>query len=324
MKSRDLETGFQQEAEFIRRKVALGELSQDEGDFLIKEARARLEQKLARLRRSDRRFHLVLGWIGLLIFLGGLGRIAYLLYSSKMEIWPLWVGLGGVILLCMSLYLEIKRLEKTFERTCSRALFEKILKSPEMDFEWKRQSVVQVHLLLKNESNLYAGLPEDNLCDLMGRIVDSVHEVFEDGKSIIEWIGHSEFVISWPAVTEPGELARVLQKIQAFFEHLRLHDGEWFDKSVRMGAGISWGTFWCGNLGQRLRVFRTLGKKREVARTLAEASGWEEIWLDEETAGEVEKWIYWQPQEPIFLRSSKELIKVCRLAGWKDSPQCLS
>ena len=57
---------------------------------------------------------------------------------------------------------------------------------------------------------------------------------------------------------------------------------------------------------------------RQIADALVGAAGWEEIYVDDETFVELEKYIYVQECEPIFLKLSKELVKVFRVTGWKD------
>ncbi len=317
MNSRQIEEAFEKEVEFISKKVTLGELSQDEGDFLIKQARARTDRELSRLKRPGRLLYYVLT-----LCLGLSFVVCFWLSMKKTGVtfyWPLWGLLACTLGFLAVLQIEIRRLEFTFSQFFSKAWFHKVLHAPRIDFEWQKQSVVQIHLHIKNEHNLYAGLRDEEICELRSRILDCVHEVFDNGEGIVEFVGEDSYVIDFLAKDGADSVHRALKSVDTLFSTLRSRDGEWYSKSVRMAAGVVSGIFWVGTMGHGHRVFRVLGRRRTVAGALANAAGWEEIYLDEDTAADAEKWIYVHGSEPIFLRDSKELIKVCRLSGWKDS-----
>jgi len=317
MNSRHIEENFQKEVEFIEKKVSLGELSQDEGEFLIKQTRARADRELARLKRPGRLIFYIFTFVLASTYVFSF----YLLWKKAGGgfYWPLWLLLATTLGFLAVLQIEIRRLETTFAQFFSRAWFERVLYAPRIEFEWQKQAAVLVVLQVRNESNLFAGLREEEICELRGRILDCVHDAFNPAGAILELVGDDHFVIAFPAQKGSETVLVALRCIQNLFSALRSHDGEWFSKSVRMSAGMVTGLFWAGTMGHQHRVYRNFGHRRNVVKALSQAAGWEEIFLDEDTAADVEKWVYVQSLEPIFLPEGKDLVRVCRLSGWKDS-----
>jgi hypothetical protein len=318
MNSSQLEEAYRKEAELITYKIALGELSQEEGNFLIEKARAHSMRELARLKRPSRIYFFIFIFLFVSVFV-------YCFFEqfqhNNIENFSqlFLMGMGFSLIGFMALFhMEFRRLESSFGRYFSKSYFHKILYAPKIAFEWKKAEMAQIHLHIKNGTHVFAGLMEEELFELRSHILTMVSDVFDDGYGVIEQVGAESFIIDYYMDGKGPDLTAIMKKIERLFADLRARDGELFSKSVRMGAGLVRGTFRSGNVGFGLQVFRTFGRKTQIADALVGAAGWEEIYIDEDTFCELEKYIYVQECEPIFLKLSKELVKVFRVTGWKD------
>ncbi|MCJ8344163.1 hypothetical protein MJH12_01385 [bacterium] len=314
MNSRQLEEEFKKEEDAINRKVHLGELSADEGDFLVKQEREKAKQRLARLKRPSRTIFFVIALISTCCFLYSFFQL-YIeldrLAISHLELYILVISVFSFLILG---HLELKRLERMFSRFFSKAYLKQILYAPEIDFEWDQRDLVQVRINVKNQINLYAGLLDEEVCELSSNLLSTVTSVFDDGEGLIEEIGLGFYVINYRG-THNVEVA--INKLEQLYSKLRAHDGDWFSKSVRMGASVVSGKLWCGTLGTGFQVYRTMGHKVKTGEALAEATGWEEIYLDEFSLNTIDKVAITNHKEPVFLRASSELIRVYQFITWR-------
>lgn len=319
MNSRQLEEAYQKEVERITQKVHLGEISHDDGEFLIMLARERSRRNINRLKRPSRMIYYVLGFAALAGFLYCFYAMYLTLVQARFsQIFLYGIGISTGVLVVL-FFFELKRMEKMFSRFFSKQYFKKILYAPEVEFEYRRIPMIQVRLQIKNENNLYAGLKDEEVFELRSNILATVANCLDDGKGILEQVGENDFVVDY-FLGDDTNSTYVLRKISKLFDELRLMDGQWFSKSLRMGASIVLGEYLVGNLGHDYQVFRSFGKKTSIAQSLCSATGWEEIYMDDTTLGDLENAIYSAQQEPVFLRSSGELIKVFKFSGWKDKP----
>lgn len=318
MSTRQLEEAYLREVERIHQKVYLGEIPQDAGEFLIMLAREKTNKSTKRLKRSNRLVFNTLAAIFSLVFLYCFFEMYRLLDRNDLSFLHLHV-LGVVSLIFVILFqMELMRIEKLFGKFFSKAYFKKILHAPEIEFEWKRVPMIQVRLILKNENNLYAGLKDEEVCELKSNIMSTIIKVLDDGQAYLEEISDDRMIVNY-FVSEGVKCEYVTRQIDKLFNELKLMDGVWFSKSVRMGAGLVLGEFLVGNMGYDYQVFRTAGCKTGVAESLALAAGWDEILMDEVTYCELDSEIRTASCEPVFVRSSSDLIKVYKFLSWKES-----
>ncbi|PCJ20592.1 MAG: hypothetical protein COB02_03465 [Candidatus Cloacimonadota bacterium] len=314
MNSRQLEEEFKKEEDAINKKVHLGELSADEGDFLVKQAKEKSKRRLARLKRPSRTIFFVIALIATLCFLYSFFKLYTELDRLSISHIELYVLVSSVFVFLILGHLELNRLERMFSRFFSKAYLKQILYAPEIDFEWDQRELVQVRLNVKNQINLYAGLLDEEVCELNSNLLSAVTTVFDDGSGLIEEVALGYYVINYRG---SHNVELVITKIEKLFSLLRMHDGDWFSKSVRMGASVVSGRLWCGTLGTGFQVYRTMGHKVKTSEALAEATGWEEIYLDEYSLNTIDKIAITSDKEPVFLRSTSELISVHQFITWR-------
>lgn len=317
MNSRQLEEAYLREVDRIHQKVHLGEIPQDAGEFLIMLAREKANKSTKRLKRSSRLIFVITSTVFAVVFIYCFIQLYTELDRADLGLLHLnLIGLIGII--CTVLFkLELNRVEKMFAKFFSKAYFKKILHAPEIEFEWKRIPLVQVRLVLKNENNLYAGLKDEEVCELKSNIMSTIVRILDDGQAYIEALSDDQTIINY-MVDEGVSCQEVAKNLDKLFAELRLMDGVWFSKSVRMGAGMVLGEFLVGNMGYDYQVFRTAGTKTGVVESLALAAGWDEILMDEVTYCELDSEIHAAPCEPVFVRSSADLIKVYKFLNWKE------
>lgn len=318
MSSSQLEKAYRKEAELIAYKIALGEYSQAEGDFMLDKAQARLTREMARLKRPARVYPLIFILILLSVFIYSF--FEQLQYNNASGFSSVFlIGMGFSMIGFMLLFhREFRGLESSFGRYFSKYYLRKILYEPKIAFEWKQTDMIQVRLQIKNSAHVFAGLLEEENFELRSHVLTMVSDVFDDDYGIIEQIDADIFVIDYYVSNKGPQLLDVMKKVEQIFANLKSRDGEFFAKSIRMGASVVKGSFRSGNIGFGLQVFRTAGRKTLVAKALVDAAGWEEIYIDEETFSELDKDVYARECEPIFLRLNKELVKVFLVTGWKE------
>jgi hypothetical protein len=320
MNVRQLEDAYKREVELISYKISLGELTQEEGGYLIEKARARSLREMRRIKRSSRMiFHLAATAVFAVFAIGFYEQ--YLINSGRVFRSQFWLYLmsGGLLFFYFAIYKEFSRIEQQLAPYFSKSLYRKILKGAESELLWNQSSVIQVRMNIKNRSHVEAGLKDQQLCELYSQILQEFSAVFDDGTAVLEQMDNGCCVIDYFCV--PGHekimLKTVIEKVQLFYSRLAELDGEYFSKSIKMGASVVSGLLWAGMMGDRYRVFRTFGKKTLVGEALVQASSWDEILMDEETAILLEDVSYSCAMEPIFLKSSRELIRVHAFSGWK-------
>ena len=318
MSSRQLEEAYLIEVERIHQKVHLGEIPQDAGEFLIMLAREKTNKSTKRLKRSSRLIFNVTSAIFAVVFIYCFVQLYSELDGADLSL--LHLNLLGLIgLICAVFFkLELDRVEKMFAKFFSKAYFRKILHAPEIEFEWKRIPMVQVRLVLKNENNLYAGLKDEEVCELKSNIISTIARILDDGQAYIEVLSDEQTILNY-MIDEGITCKEIARKLDKLFAELRLMDGVWFSKSVRMGAGLVLGEFLVGNMGYDYQIFRTAGPKTSVVESLALAAGWDEILMDEVTYCELDSDIHAAPCEPVFVRSNADLIKVYKFLNWKEA-----
>ena len=172
--------------------------------------------------------------------------------------------------------------------------------------------------MIKNENNLFAGIRDEEVCELKSNIISTITRVMDDGKAYMEEVSNDRVVINY-MVHEGVNCSYVMRQLDRLIGELKLMDGEWFSKSVRIGASMVLGEFLIGNMGYDFQVMRTAGRKTGVADSLVQAAGWNEIFIDELTLCELDSEIYTTSCEPIFVRATGDLIKVHKFSGWKES-----
>ena len=322
MNTRQLEDAYLQEVERISQKVHLGEIPHDAGEFLIMLAREKTVKSTKRLRRPSRLIFYLMSALVAVAFIYSFFQIYSVLNRNDLSLVFLYV-IGLLTIVFVALFqLEINRVEKMFSRFFSKAYFRKILHVPEIEFEWKKEPVIQIRLMIKNENNLYAGIRDEEVCELKSNIISTITRVMDDGKALIEEISDDRVVINF-MVHEGVNCSYVIHQLVRLLEELKLMDGEWFSKSVRIGASMVLGEFLVGNMGYDYQVFRTAGRKVGVAESLVKAAGWNEIFIDEVTLCELDSEIHAISCEPIFVRATGDLIKVHKFNGWKESPRAI-
>lgn len=314
MNSRQLEEEFKREEEAINKKVHLGELSADEGDFLVKQAKEKSKRRLARLKRPSRTIFFVIALASTFCFLYSFFQLYVELDRLSVSHIELYFLVLSVFVFLILGHLELRRLERMFSRFFSKAYLDQILYAPEIDFEWDQRDMVQVRINVKNQINLYAGLLDEEVCELSSNLLTCITTVFDDGDGLIEDVGLGYYVVNYRG-THNVQLA--LHKLEELNKKLRMHDGDWYSKSVRVGASVVSGKLWCGTLGSGFQVYRTMGHKVKTGEALAEATGWEEVYLDEYSLNTIDKIAITSAKEPVFLRATNELIRVYQFVTWR-------
>jgi len=318
MNTRQLEDAYLQEVERISQKVHLGEIPHDAGEFLIMLAREKTVKSTKRLKRPSRLIFYVMAAMISVAFIYSFFQLYSLLNRNDLSLIFLYlIGLLTIVFVAL-FQVEVNRVERMFSRFFSKAYFKKILHSPEIEFEWKKEPIIQIRLMLKNEDNLFAGIRDEEVCELKSNIISTVTRVMDDGKSYIEEVSDHRVVINF-MVHEGVNCSYVMRQLVKLIEELKLMDGEWFSKSVRIGASMVLGEFLVGNMGYDYQVFRTAGRKVGISESLVQAAGWNEIFIDEVTLCELDSEIHAVSCEPIFVRTTGDLIKVHKFSGWKES-----
>lgn len=322
MNTRQLEDAYLQEVERISQKVHLGEIPHDAGEFLIMLAREKTVKSTKRLKRPSRFIFYVMAALIAVAFIYSFFQVFSLLNRNDLSVVFLNVtGLLTIVFVAL-FQVEINRVERMFARFFSKAYFKKILNAPEIEFEWKKEPVIQVRLMIKNENNLFAGIKDEEVCELKSNIISTITRVMDDGKAFIEEVSDDRIVINF-MVHEGVNCRYVMRQLDRLIQELKLMDGEWFSKSVRIGASMVLGEFLVGNMGYDYQVLRTAGRKTGVAESLVQAAGWNEIFIDEVTLCELDSEIYATSCEPIFVRATGDLIKVHKFNGWKESSRAI-
>ena len=154
MNSRQVEESFKQELERIQQKVRLGEISQEEGEFLLMQIKEKSRRRINKLKRPSRMIFYVLS----LVFTGVFIYCFFAIYSDlslhdlgSNDLFVLGLTMAAFIVL---FFFELRRVEKTVSRYFSKKFFQRILHSPEIEFEAGRVELVQVRLQIKNVNNL--------------------------------------------------------------------------------------------------------------------------------------------------------------------------
>ena len=319
MDSREIEETYREEAERIFKKVQLGELSKDEGDFLLMQIKEKSRKSLGRLKRPSRIVFYVLS----IVFAGIFYYAFFALYASlslhDADHFPLYI-MGGAALVFLGLFQgELRRIETLFSRFFSQAYFQRLLNSPEFELELKQGPLIQVHIQIKSTDTLFAGLNDEQVWGLKSKILTLVTQALDRGPAIFEESSENRFLVNYIPGPGWGDGRDVFDHLAGLFADLKLMEGQWFARSVNLGAAIVLGDFWYGNRGQAYQVFASTGSKRGVGMLLAEAADWGEILLDEESAQMLQDDLHLGVREPIFQRSGGEMIQVFCFECKKDA-----
>jgi hypothetical protein len=317
--SKEIEEAYRKEAERIFKKVQLGELSKDEGDFLLMQIKEKSRKTLGRLKRPSRLIFYVLS----VLFAGVFLYAFFALYASislhDADLFPLYV-LGASVLVFLGLFQgELRRIETLFARFFSKAYFQKLLYAPELELELQQGALIQVHIQVKSCDTLYAGLNDEQVWELKSKILTLVTQALDDGIGVFEESSEDRFMVNYALGTNGRKPLAIFEQVQSLFSDLKLMEGQWFARSVHLGAAMVFGDFWYGSRGQRFQVFGTTGSKRGVGLVLAEAADWGEILLDEECAQLLQDNLYLSMREPVFQRAGGEMVQVYRFENIRDA-----
>ncbi|MBT3786307.1 hypothetical protein HOF92_15135 [bacterium] len=316
MNSRQVEDSFKQELEKIQQKVRLGEISQEEGEFLLMQIREKTRRKISRLKRPSRMIFYVLSLVFSALFI-------YCFFTLYSDLSLHDLGLNDLYILGLTLvafivlfFFELRRVEKTISKYFSRAFFHRVLNSPEIEFEVRKMGLIQVRIQIKNLNNLFAGLGEDEIWQLRSQTLSTITSCLDNGKAVFEEMGPNCFVVNYP-LGDGLSIRESLKRVESVFSQFQMMQGQWFSKSIQVGASLVSGEFLCGNLGDEFQQNRTHGRLATVSSSLVEAAGWFEILMDEKTLDEIQAEVYFEDREPLFLRSVGELVPVFRFLNWK-------
>ena len=317
MNTRQLEADYNQQLDKINNKVRLGEISQEEGEFLLLQMRERTRRKINRLKRPGRKIFLTLTVTGLTTFFYFLLIVLEEYRNHSLEMQNLYFIGGAVTLLVALFFFELKRVEKMGSKYFSKAFFKRIIHKPEIELEVRKISLIQVQIALKNSGNLFSGLSDSQIWQLKSNILTTISSAFDFEEVFFEEMGSEVYVISIPW-TEDRQIKKVVQKVSEVFSTFQGKSGQWFSKSVQVGASVVVGDFLCGNMGEHLEQYRSYGRVSEVGLALVLASGWFEIFLNEACLEQIQGDVHYINREPIFSRSLGELIPVYTFQNWKE------
>jgi len=317
MNSRQLEADYKEELEKIHQKVRLGEISQEEGEFLLLQIKEKTRRKINRLKRPGRKIYYLLSLVFSSVFI-----YCFCVLYSDLDLHDLglndlyFMGISMLALLIL-FFFELKRVEKMNSRYFSASFFQRIIHSPEIEFEVQRTGLIQIQLELKNINNLFAGLGKEESWQLKTHILTTISSTFDISGVFFEEMGPTRFVISLPWENDE-KINEALRKVEEVFTLFQDKSGMWFSKSVQVGASLVVGDFLCGNMGEHLQQHRSYGKPSDVGMALAQAAGWFEILIDEQCLDKIQGGIYFEEREPIFLRSLGSLVPVYSFLRWKE------
>lgn len=317
MNTRQLEADYKQQLDRIHKKVRLGEISQEEGEFLLLQIRERKRRKISRLKRPGRKIFLSLCCVALAIILFFFLKVLKEYQNHNADVFDFYVIAAAITALLVLFFFELKRVEKMSSKYFSRAFYGRIIKRPEIELEVQKVSLIQLQIALKNSGNLFSGLNDSQIWQLKSNILTTISSSFDLEGVFFEEMGSEIFVVSIPC-TEDREIKNMMLHVLEVFNTFQEKSGEWYAKSVQVGASLVVGDFLCGNMGEHLEQHRSYGKGSEIGYALAQASGWFELLINETCLERIQSEIYYTNQEPIFSRSLGELIPVYSFQKWKE------